>query len=369
MTRMLPSRCSPDLKSCGERRVFSALRDDPGTEVWVCLHSLGLARHVRKRYGEIDFVVLVPDGGLFCLEVKGGRVRCLDGMWEYTDRYGKSITRFISPFMQARQGMFSLQHMVRQALGAQHRLARVVYGYGVVFPDVLWEHTDPEHEPWQVYHRGSRTPISTFVRGLAEKCPDVLHGGLRPSPADVAEMAAFLRPSFDYAEGVGMRMEGAERELVALTEEQYAILDALEDNDRLLIEGAAGTGKTLLALEYARRFGTRSRVLLLCFNRLLGRWMSSRLQNDRLHIVADSFHRFADGLIASSSRAAEFAALRAQIAELDSARLFAEEYPAFLLEALGEGVQEPYDVLIVDEGQDLIRPDYLDVFDQLLSGG
>ena len=59
------------------------------TENWVCLHSLALADHSYKRYGEIDFLMLTRKG-IFVLEVKGGRVSRKDGLWTFINRYGQS---------------------------------------------------------------------------------------------------------------------------------------------------------------------------------------------------------------------------------------------------------------------------------------
>ena len=54
----------------------------------------------------------------------------------------------------------------------------------------------------------------------------------------------------------------------------------ISDNPRCLIEGAAGTGKTVLALEYSRRQVKKgNKVLLLCFNRLLGEWFESSVSS------------------------------------------------------------------------------------------
>ena len=44
MARMIPSVISPEIKSNAERKVFEWFRDDPETEGWVVLHSLGLRR-------------------------------------------------------------------------------------------------------------------------------------------------------------------------------------------------------------------------------------------------------------------------------------------------------------------------------------
>src|SRR5579864_8529486 len=114
MARMIPPCLSDDVRSAAERRVFNLLETDPETHDWVVLHSLGLARHVKRVYGEIDFVVLAPGLGIVCLEVKGGRVSRQGGTWTFTDRFGSVSKRTLSPFMQAREGMFSLLNAVKR---------------------------------------------------------------------------------------------------------------------------------------------------------------------------------------------------------------------------------------------------------------
>ena len=101
MAKMLPHRCDASTtESAAERALFERFRDEPGTEQWTVLHSLGLARRGRKPYGEIDFVVLIPSAGVFCLEVKGGGVTRHDGVWTTTGRHGTSELKR-SPFLQA----------------------------------------------------------------------------------------------------------------------------------------------------------------------------------------------------------------------------------------------------------------------------
>ncbi|MBT4140258.1 MAG: ATP-binding domain-containing protein [Candidatus Latescibacteria bacterium] len=156
--------------------------------------------------------------------------------------------------------------------------------------------------------------------------------------------------------------------MVRLTEEQYRCLDQLEYNPRCLIEGSAGTGKTLLAIEFARREASRNKkVLLVCFNKLLGEWLGTNTfdaQPDSVEVI--TFHQLLERLITTSSIADQ---LHAEKHTLDRDDLFNELYPLLALDALDEGVIEPFDTLIIDEGQDLIRSEYLDVFDGLLKGG
>jgi hypothetical protein len=73
-----------DCKSDAEREVFSLLKarlDDP----WEVFHSAGwVARHpgTGADDGEIDFVLVHPERGVVCLEVKGGAIGCNHGEWE-----------------------------------------------------------------------------------------------------------------------------------------------------------------------------------------------------------------------------------------------------------------------------------------------
>lgn len=87
MAIMIPPVIPPDTPSGGEMEVFRRLRDDPGTEGWIVLHSFGLADHVEQVQGEIDFVVIIPAKGVFCLEIKSCSAahlrRDARGLWYY----------------------------------------------------------------------------------------------------------------------------------------------------------------------------------------------------------------------------------------------------------------------------------------------
>ena len=85
--------------SQAEKVTFERLRrafDDR----FVAFHSLKPTRHPHKRFPEIDFVVCGPEG-LYVLEVKGGRIACRDGIWEYRDRYDNVSRSQEGPFRVA----------------------------------------------------------------------------------------------------------------------------------------------------------------------------------------------------------------------------------------------------------------------------
>ena len=68
--RMVPPIVFDSTKSPAERRVFEKLERTELDKQACALHSVNLPRHVYKKMGEIDFVVLSRSGLLVC-EVKG----------------------------------------------------------------------------------------------------------------------------------------------------------------------------------------------------------------------------------------------------------------------------------------------------------
>jgi len=56
---MYPSHIDSSTKSPGEIEIFNRLKNDPGTDGWVVLHSLDIAEHQSQISGELDFVLSV----------------------------------------------------------------------------------------------------------------------------------------------------------------------------------------------------------------------------------------------------------------------------------------------------------------------
>lgn len=366
---MLPPHCDASTASAAERRLFELFQTDPGTNDWIVLHSLGLSRRGNKPYGEIDFVVLVPGGGVLCLEVKGGRVSCADGRWTTLDRDGNAHTLGRSPFLQAREGMFALRDCVRRRASTSLADA-LLFGYLVVMPDIEFEADSPEWERWQVLDRsGLRRPVSATIRGAIRELRS-LHPAAaagEPSPGTIGLLQRLLRPDFEAVLSSAAQIEQADEQLIRLTQDQFVVLDQLAANDRCIFEGAAGTGKTMLALEYARRAAERGPTLLICYNRLLGDWFarSAAAGKGSEQLTAGAFYGLLREVIVQSSIAPEFTASEKQG---QTSHLYEEIYPSCGRLAIEERGR-PFDTLVVDEAQDLVRPGVLDVLDVWLKGG
>ncbi|QDV68101.1 Nuclease-related domain protein [Rosistilla carotiformis] len=381
MARMIPPKIHPEVKSAAERRVFDWIRDAQGTEDWICLHSLGLSEHESKRRAEIDFLLLTRIG-VFVLEVKGGRVARENGVWKFTNRYGKTDTKSEGPFDQASGAMFGLEKRVREKFDSgDRRQHRLLYGFGVITPDCpLADMLGTEADRRQLYDRDSfktaNQSIKTFIEELAQYWRERSSlgdnpGRYAPTEKDLELLSAFLRGDFDRVPSMGAIADAATHQMHALESEQYQVLDALEKypNPRLIVQGGAGTGKTLLAAEISRREAntTDGDVLLLCFNRVLAGVLRKNVTSrGRGTVVVNSIHAVLHALIEGSEVEAEFEASKAG---LDHAEIFNRLMPEFALHALMTKNCPQYKSLVIDEAQDMLSRPMLDVLDALVVGG
>lgn len=370
MAKMIPPQYDKGTSSAAEKRIFHLFENDPGTSQWVVFHSMGVSKRPTGPYGEIDFVILIPSGAVICLEIKGGRVSCRNGIWQTVDRFGAASEMRKSPFMQAREGMFALYQAVRKQFGAESDASHCLFAYAVIFPDVDSPPKTPEFEPWESIGRSDlQTAISTIILKLIAAQRKKL-GNFRPvaSPESaVRDIRQFLRPDFERVIARPTVVSQCESALVSLTEDQYYVLDMISQNSKCLIEGAAGTGKTLLALEYSRRQAVAGRkVLLLCFNRLLGDWFESCTKELGLPTLrASSYFRFLRELIMASDYREEFQSA-GQDASQD--KIFSALLP-FYGQLSAEALDWQFDVLVVDEAQDLLSAQVLELLGVLLKGG
>ena len=358
MARMLPPFVPESTQSAAERKLFVVMRDELSDD-WTVLHSLGTTLHDRKPWAEIDFVLVGPEG-VFCLEVKGGRVARRDGRWEFIDRIGAVSTKREGPFEQVGPAAAQIRNYLVDRL-PEARSA--IIGYGVATPDIVFDVAGPDVEPEVVFdERDSARPFDEYVSRLSKYWTTRLGRRGSMTPDLRGRITALLRPDFDLQPSLRGRLRDVQRELIRLTEEQYRVLDGLTENPRVVIRGSAGTGKTLLAVEEARRQrALGNRVLLCCFNRMLAARLSELEDLDGVDVY--HFHGLLSDLI-------DRAGLRDRLPDATPDELFRVFMPSVALEAVfGMDDFGAYDVLIVDEGQDLLLADYVDVFDAVLDRG
>lgn len=367
MARMIPPGC-PVKTPIGEKDLFNKLKDDPDTAGWVVLHSLDIKKHKTKIEGELDMVVLVPGQGVLCLEVKGCDVSRKDGKWIYPYE-----TSFEGPFKQASKSMHSLRSYLTSR---DCTLSGLLFFSAAVFTRVDFDEKSPEWHPWQFINKQLflRRPISVNITNILQRAHVHVASRVgtnswysdndsRPDEGQIKRMVALLRDNFEYAVSPRSDLESLEQTICQFTEEQFDALDLLEFNDRVVFKGPAGTGKTFLAMEAVKRaLAQGMRVLFVCYNNLLGDWLQAQTVGYSENTASFECRTFHSLLLHISGDKPPKGA---------SSEYWKKSLPLKAADRLlDDRVPWPsFDMIVVDEAQDLLEEEYLDVFDLLLKGG
>lgn len=263
MPRCFPAEPDFAAERTAERTAWEALRDQLPDEA-VLFHSVGLIEGDREQ--ELDLLVAWPGVGIGVLEVKGGHVtRSAEG-W-HQESAGK-MRQIGSPVLQAQDGRHVLtRYLERHARDA----ARARSAHLVVLPFTTvpagWQAADCPRT--MLVDKADLTDAAGRVRTAIEQ-----HGAghQQLSAAGVDALVQALSGQLPGQTSLLSAAEEHEQRLDQMTRDQLKILDGFRYHDRLKVIGGAGTGKTWLALEQARRLGKAGdRVALLCYSRGLAR--------------------------------------------------------------------------------------------------
>ncbi len=299
------------------------------------------------------------------LEVKGGHIRyeAETRQWFSRDFY-ENVHHIKDPFEQASKSLHTLMATIRKSLQSPAALP-FAFGYAVCFPDLVYKGgaVPPGAEPNIIIDLSDFLTSDSLTKAIANalrkwsRSAD-LHG-MTPELRKQVERA--ISPEFNLVPRLSRQLENQEEQLIRLTDEQLRMLEFCRGNPRVAIEGVAGSGKTLLALEQSRYFASQGkRTLLLCFNKALAEWLREVLPPD----YADSIH------IHHFHGLAHDACQRAGIVfQPDKSPVFWQETCAELLMQAANLLPDlSYDAVVVDEGQDFFE-DWWIAIDELTNNG
>ena len=373
MAKMIPDFVSPSCKSDAEKRLFKRLQKEVSDKFYV-LHSLGMPKHTNKIWGEADFVVIGPPG-ILCIEVKGGQVEYANGKWYFTNRQGQTNSKLESPMDQAKSCMLTLRNRLREAFGRNSKIWYCNFGYSAFFMDQVFDRKNLE---WDLERVSDVTVIPEqslevllnkhFVYSEKENLR-IYDKANYLSPTLIEDVRKFCRNDYEAVLPLGIQISSAHKKLIKFTDSQIRIVDQFK-TERLCVTGGAGTGKTIIAIHKARRHcANGQRVLFLCFNALLAKFLSQQIS---LEGLSDIIH--VSTLHALCLKTIKEAGMEGDIRcdkDLEPERYYKEVLPDLFIKAFCQNKDEsPFDILIVDEGQDLRKcKKYVEVIDWLLVGG
>jgi len=240
-----------------ERKVFQLLQGLTGWDNWVGLHSVRLDWHLNQVEGEIDFLLIGP-AGIFTIEVKGGRIEFDGNVWSSTDKDGVIHRLRKSPMRQASDAMWSLKSVL---CGPRFSKSRKIakssrWGCLVIFTDTENHVSSVEWHPDKTIVSNALTSFETFSAALKSAIQYHINQDSQRQNLEIGDIELLTqscRPIFDTVPSLKEELLHHDQIAMALTNEQYKVLDWAIENPRIICAGGAGTGKTLVALEVARR--------------------------------------------------------------------------------------------------------------------
>ena len=325
-----------------ERRVWAALNDqlDAGDLV-----IAGQRVTDRLKDHEIDFVVAIEGAGIVCVEVKGGEVTHNGQTW--LQRLHSGQVKTIDPVRQVRQARYALRDFIEK--DPRWTQGRVRWNHVVVLPNSRFsqDFALADCPRWMVIDRDDFPNAAALIRDIAHRQEEDL---ALLTAKGIEELRTALGGRGLPQRDVVARALQNEDAADILTERQAVILDAIQLLTRVEIRGGAGSGKTFMAIEQARRLADQGqRVALLCYSHGLASYLKritsgwSRRQQPG---YVGEFHNLgiawgaAEGPAESDRNAA-------------AAQFFEHDLPAQMLElanTLPDG--QRFDSVVIDEAQD-----------------
>lgn len=327
-------------RSEAEGRVFAALEQALGDDYDVLHHVCWVQRDRSRgaRDGEADFLVVHPERGVLVLEVKGGAVRyqASSGRWWQGDH------EIRDPVQQVTDAMHGIRRYLEQLPGWQPEWGP--FGYAVVFPDGCLQGPPPAAAPPQLVLDYGAVADPARLRTAIERAFDYWGTERRRLGAQgAARVVRAFAHDVEIRQPLGAVVDEADRAIVRLTEQQYLILGQTAAVRRAAIAGPAGSGKTLLAVEKARRLADSGmRTLLTCFNRPLADFLRDSL-GGCANVDVLTYHQLCVEL-----------ATRAHLPLPPQPWDGASQWEAItaLLDPAGACLGPQYHAIVVDEGQD-----------------
>lgn len=280
---MIPPKPKDFDKRSNEGIVFKALSKLP--DDYYVFHSVVVNDIVNRQLieREIDFVVVNQKKGILCIEAKNGdNIHYADRTWYYSS--GKEM-KHGGPYNQAASAKRALRSKMRyhknpavKKICLNCKMLHAAWFFGMSQSSFEEKNNIsglPEDAPYDL------TLFSEDLINPTERINSIFNVQI---PIDEESnvktdlsnedfqmlLEAVLCPEFNLIPSPKARSIMIEEQMNQLLYEQYRLLDFLEDQPTAVINGAAGTGKTMIAVEKARRNSIDDeKVLFLCYNRLL----------------------------------------------------------------------------------------------------
>ena len=335
----------------GAERVFAEILVEYLSDDWLIISQLDMISPNRPY--EIDFLLVNPQYGLIGIEVKGGAVDVKDGEWYRKESRGGEFHFEPSPPRQAQNAAFQL----RDALKGNHPSFRnLKVAHGVALPDVdaVTGALPLEVTREMLFLAGDMTQIEEKVIA----CIETAQARHYFSDLLLQNFFQIVLPSSKMVFQPDAQRTIYREILNHISLEQVRAMASLDENNRVVVQGSAGTGKTRLAILWARLAMKRGeKTLLTCYNDPLADFLNATSGDQQLPVI-QPFLRLIQKLDGISE-------LVEPTEPIEKDTFWNETLPHHVLANIGK-IQPMFDTIVVDEAQDFAQS-WIAILEALLS--
>ena len=274
-----------------EDLMFSALEKLP--DDYYVFHSYRIYKEINKTLNEseIDFLIYNKHKGLLVIEAKSGQIRCHGGVWYYQN--GTQM-KHGGPFEQAIHNKWNIYNYIQSKPRVSYLTNKCRINSGVWLisfskDDVIRQNFPADIDKKMIMTKESLLdPLEDIERIYSLKKYNDVDTNLN----DIEHKDMIFKvlcPEFDIVPTKTFEADINKIVFHRLLNEQTMLLNYLTEQRSAIINGAAGTGKTLIAVQKALRHAeSGDKVLFLCFNTNLRDDLENKYKNDNIDFLTIS---------------------------------------------------------------------------------
>lgn len=283
MAKIYPEIVEDYHGSYGEFQIFESLKQLPND--WYIYHSLNWkdrSKNGRITWGEADFVVFNKNYGILVVEVKSGGISFKDGKWLQTRLDNSEINEMKNPFNQANRSKYKLIDEIDYKLpyGDRCFIDKAVWFPSISNDELQKANLPLEYDSKLILTKESLDNPLQSILSIYNFYNSTRYTMLSRNSENV--ILDTIMPSFNLVPSASNIKNEADYVFYQLTNEQKKVLDFISDQQTVAIQGSAGTGKTFIAVEQAKRLSSDKKVLFLCFNKFLYYHLDNKCKLDNV---------------------------------------------------------------------------------------
>lgn len=319
------------------------------------LFSFGIANWARYGDEMESDLILVGRLGIFVVEIKGGNIDIQEGSYRQNGKMMKT-----PPLRQASSNYWKIMKLLEENKLSKFR--DVSGGYICLFPDTTWDYNaDIANKDIildYAFDQSLQVNLNKIVSFYRTKNIEQGFYSGQVSQQSIEKIKSILVGNTKEVSDIRQTININTHKYVELSVEQYDRYQEISENKHIIIKGPPGSGKTLLAYQIMKDSEhNKTRTLFLCKNKALAVHLRSKMTKE-----LGKNPEFVE-IVNIDQFAAQYASANRPTSD------FKEMVSSATANIVGNANFERYDYLLIDEGQDLMRDEYVNLIDAIAEGG